>query len=99
MEWRNDPLVMDSLSLFLKNQKPDLGKLLETLHDHNDGSPLFQFLQIYGMFVFRYSDHLKVQTESDALGLTLADISNHPTVQNMVAGMVQAQIDRGMKLD
>jgi len=96
MEWRNDPQVMDQMTSFLKNQKVDLGNLLESLHDHNDGSPLFMFMQIYGMFVFRFTDHLKEQTESDALGLTLADISNHPTVQNMVAGMIQKQVDRGI---
>lgn len=96
MEWRNDPEVMDQLTTFLKNQQEDLGNLLDSLHDFNDGSPLFMFMQIYGMFVFRFVDHLKEQTESDSLGLTLADISSHPTVQNMVAGMIQNKIDKGI---
>ena len=98
MEWKDDPLVMENLINYISNQKDDLGNLLDSLHDHNDGSPLFAFLQIYGMFVFRFTDHLKEQTETDALGLTIADISNHPTVQNMVSSMVARQVDKGLNL-
>ena len=96
MEWANDAEVVDNLTQLLGNQKDDLGKLLESLHQYNDGTPLFAFLQIYGMFVFRFTDHLKEHTETDALHLTLADVSNHPTVQGMVANMVKKSIDKGL---
>ncbi len=99
MEWENDPVVMDCLTRFLTNQKEDLGNLLNALHPYNDGTPMFAFMQIFGMMVFRFSDHMKEQTESDALRLTLADVSNHPTVQGMVAQMVQKNIDRGLNLE
>ncbi len=99
MEWANDANVMDNLTRFLSNQKEDLGNLLNALHPYNDGSPMFAFMQIYGMMVFRFSDHMKEQTESDALHLTLADVSNHPTVQSMVANMVQKNVDRGLNLE
>ena len=99
MEWAKDAEVVDHLTILLGNQKEDLGNLLESLHQYNDGTPLFAFLQVYGMFVFRFVDHLQTQTEIDALNLTLADIANHPTVQGMVAGMVQQSIDRGLNLD
>ncbi len=99
MEWANDANVMECLTRFLTNQKEDLGNLLTALHPYNDGTPMFAFMQIFGMMVFRFSDHLKEQTESDALSLTLADVSNHPTVQSMVANMVQKNIDRGLNLE
>ena len=98
MEWENDPVVMDCLTRFLTNQKEDLGSFLEVLHPYNDGTPLFAFLQIYGMLVFRFSDHSEKETELDALNLALADVSSHPTVQTMVAQMMQQQIDRGLNL-
>ena len=60
---------------------------------------MFAFAQIFGMFVFRFSDHLKEHTETDAINLTLADVANHPTVQGMVANMVQANINRGLNLE
>ena len=99
MEWKDDPEVMDNFTQLLTNQKEDLGIFLESLHAFNDGSPLFQFLQIYGMFVFRFTEHLQKETELDALGLTIGDISNHPTVQGMVASMVQTQVHRGLNLE
>ena len=99
MEWKQDARVADKLSILLVNQKDDLGNFLEALHDFNDGTPLFAFLQIYGMFVFRFTDHLETQTELDALDLTLADISNHPTVQQMVANMMKQQLNRGLNIE
>lgn len=99
MEWKQDAVVVDYLSHLLSNQKEDLGNFLESLHDYNDGTPLFAFLQIYGMFVFRFTDHLKTETELDALDLTLADISNHPTVQQMVANMMKQQLNRGLNIE
>ena len=98
MEWKQDAAVVDALSQLLKNQKEDLGSFLEVLHPYNDGTPLFAFLQIYGMLVFRFSDHSEKETELDALNLALADVSSHPTVQTMVAQMMQQQIDRGLNL-
>jgi hypothetical protein len=98
MEWKQDAQVVDSLTTLLLNQKDDLGKFLETLHQYNDGSPFFAFLQVYGMFVFRFFDHHEKHTEIDAIDLTLADVANHPTVQQMVASMMQQQIDKGLNL-
>ena len=96
MDWRQDAEVIDSLTTLLSNQKEDLGNFLTVLHPFNDGTPFFAFLQVYGMLVFRFTDHLKEQTELDAFHLALADVSNHPTVQQMVAQMVKSQIDRGL---
>jgi len=99
MEWKQDAEVVDKLSTLLLNQKEDLGTFLETLHPFNDGTPFFAFLQIYGMMVFRFADHMKKETEIDALNLALADVSSHPTVQSMVANMMQQQIDRGLNIE
>ena len=99
MEWKQDAEVVYKLTTLLTNQKDDLGNFLECLHPYNDGTPLFAFLQIYGMFVFRFTDHLQKETELDAISLTLADVSNHPTVQTMVANMMQQQLDRGLSLE
>ena len=98
MEWKQDAEVVDKLSILLTNQKEDLGNFLEVIHPYNDGSPFFAFLQIYGMFVFRFTDHNSKETELDSLNLALADVSAHPTVQTMVAQMMQQQIDRGLNL-
>jgi hypothetical protein len=99
MEWANDADLMDKMTQWLGNQKEDLGNLLNALHPHNDGSPMFAFAQIFGMFVFRFSDHLEKHTETDAINLTLADVANHPTVQGMVASMVQSNLNRGLNLE
>ena len=99
MDWKHDAEVVDKLSTLLVNTKDDLGEFLEILHPYNDGTPPFAFLQMYGMFVFRYCDHLQKETETDALHLAIADVANHPTVQNMVAQMMKAQIDRGLNLE
>lgn len=99
MEWANDAEVVDNLTTLLRNQKGDLGNLLNALHPYNDGTPLFAFLQIYGMFVFRFTDHLETNTETDALHLTLGDVSNHPTVQGMVANMIQQNLNRGLNIE
>lgn len=99
MEWKQDAEVMDALAQYCINQKDDLGKLLNALHDHNDGSPAFAFLQIYGTFVYRFCDLIKEHTEIDAIELATAEIANHPTVQNMVASMVGKQINRRLDLE
>lgn len=99
MDWANDADLMDKMTIWLRNQKDDLGNLLEALHPHNDGTPMFAFAQIFGMFVFRFSDHLKEHTETDAIHFTLADVANHPTVQGMVANMVQSNLNRGLNLE
>jgi len=99
MDWTNDVEVMDILSQWILNQKDDVGNVLKALHPFNDGSPLFQVFQIYGLFVFRFSEHMKSHTESDSLGLTIADISSHSTVQNMVANMIQNKVDGGMNIE
>lgn len=89
---------MELLVKFLVDQKDDLGNLLNALHDHNDGSPPFQFLTIYGKFIYRFSNHIQSQTESDALDLAIADITNDPIVQQLVAAMVGKKIDQGLGL-
>lgn len=98
MEWKHDPEVQDLLKEYLINQKDDLGNLLNSLGRFNDGSPPFQFLKIWGMFVWKYAEYLQGNTETDALELTIASIAHDPTVQNMVATVLRSQIDRGVGL-
>ena len=81
------------------NQKDDLGNLLNSLSSHNDGSPPFQFLQVFGRFVWSYSKHLEKETESDSLELAIADVANDPTVQLMIGNMVQSGINRGLNIE
>lgn len=96
MEWKHNAEVMDALRSYLVNQKEDLGNLLNELNQFNDGSPPFAFLQIWGMFVWKFVSYLEENTESDALELTIASISHEPTVQNMVASMMRSQLDKGL---
>ena len=98
MEWKHDSEVQDLLKEYLVNQKHDLGNLLDSLGRFNDGSPPFQFLKVYGMFVWKYCDLLKDNTEADALELSIASIVHDPIVQNMVATVLRSQIDRGVGL-
>jgi len=99
MEWKHDADVQEALKNYIINQKDDLGNLLTALSSHNDGSPPFQFLQVYGKFVWRYTHHLETNTESDSLELAIADVANDPTVQLMVGNMVQSGINRGLSLE
>lgn len=99
MEWKQDGEVQDFLREYLVNQRDDLGNLLNALSKHNDGSTPFQFLKVWGMFVWRYTSYLEENTETDALELTIASIMHDPTVQNMVGSMVKSQIDRGLNLE
>ena len=96
MNWKHDSDVMDKLTALLKNQKDDLNDFLTAIHPYNDGSPMFAFIQVFGIVVVRFDTHSDRETESDALNLALADVSNHPTVQTMVAQMMKQQIDRGL---
>ena len=99
MEWKHDPHVMDLIRNYLVNQKDDLNELLTAIHAYNDGTPPYQFLQIFGVFVVRYSEHIQTNTETDALELTLAEIANHPSVQLMVSSMMSQGINRGLNLE
>ena len=99
MEWKHDPEVIDALDQLLVGQAVDLNRFLNKLHPYNNGEPIFQFLQVYGMFVIRYNDHRAREVENDALALAMADVSNHPTVQNMVAQMMNTQLNRGLNLE
>ena len=99
MEWKQDGEVQDLLREYLVNQKEDLGNLLNSLSKHNDGSTPFQFLKVWGMFVWRYSTYLEENTETDSLELTIASVMHDPTVQNMVGSMVKNQIDRGLNIE
>jgi len=99
MEWKHDGGVQDALRSYLVNQKDDLGNLLNSLSPFNDGSPPFQFLKVWGMFVWKYVEFLEHNTETDALELTLATIANDPIVQNMVAQIMRQQIERGVGLE
>lgn len=97
--WKEDGAVQDALREYLVNQKEDIGNLLTALNPHNNGSPPFQFLQVLGKFVWRYSEHIKTEVETDALELTLADVANDPTVQLMVSNMLHSGLNRGLNLD
>jgi hypothetical protein len=99
MEWKQDAIVQDALKHYLVHQKDDLSKLLNALGTHNDGSPPFQFLQVFGKFIFRYTHYLEANTESDALELAISDVANDPTVQLMVGNMVQSGINRGLNIE
>lgn len=90
---------MDSLATLLKNQKDDLVDFLNAIGDYNDGTPMFAFLQIYGYLVVKFSEHSQNHTETDALDISLGEVSNHPTVQNMVASMMQKKINGGLGLE
>ena len=96
MDWKNDPEVMDAFHQMATLTKDPLNEFLNAIGKHNDGTPLFAFLQIYGVFVNRYCDHSTKETETDSFGLALAEVANHPTVQRMVASMMRQQIDRGL---
>lgn len=98
MEWKHDPSVQEAIRNYLINQKDDLNQLLISLDNHADRSPPFQFLRVFGMFIFRYSDNIKNHTEIDAWDLTIAEVSNDPAVQSMVGKMMNQQLDRGMGL-
>jgi len=60
---------------------------------------MFAFLQIWGITVSRFDLHSETLTESESLELTLGEIANHPTVQTMVASMMQKKLDGGLGLD
>ena len=99
MDWRNDPEVQDSIRELLTKSKEPLGVLLNSLGKHNDGSPPFQFLKVLGMFVWRYDEYLKENTETDSFELSVASIANDPTVQILVDNMMRNNLDRGLNLD
>jgi hypothetical protein len=67
MEWKHDSNVMDLFRAYLVNQKEDLKNLLEAIFQYNDGTPPFQFLQVFGVFVVRFSELIETNTETDAL--------------------------------
>ena len=99
MKWSESPEVHESIRNYLINQKEDLGNLLNSLSPYQDGSPPFQFLKVWGMFVFRYCENMRKHTELDAWNLTIAEISNDPTVQGMVAKIVSNQINGGLNIE
>lgn len=99
MDWKQDVEVMDSLSALFQETRDPLNLFLNAIGSYNDGSPMFAFLQIYGVMTNRFVDHLANHVETDALELTISEIANHPTVQGMVASMMQKQIDRGLHLE
>ena len=99
MDWKQDVDVMDALSIYLQATREPLNDFLNAIGSYNDGSPLFAFLQIFGVMNNTFVDHLEKHVETDALELTIAEVANHPTVQNMVASMMQKQLDRGLQLD
>ena len=96
--WKQDAATMVALENWIVNQKEDLDKLLIELFKHNDGSHFFQFLQIYGKFIFKFTDLHQSHTELDAFDLTTAWIINDPQVQNLTAQMVGDKIDKGLNL-
>ena len=96
MNWNQDAQFQEAIRKYLENQKDDLGELLNALTPFQDGSPPFQFLKVWGMFVFRYCSNIEKNTESDAWDLTLAEVSNDPTVQRMVGSIVANNLDRGL---
>ena len=96
--WSEDVGVMNALDEFLINQKDDLRKLLIEIYKHNDGSPPFQMFQVYGKFVMIYSELRQIHVETDAYELTVAQIANDPTVQNLISKMLGASLDKGLNL-
>ena len=99
MEWRNDPEVQDSIRELLTITKEPLGGLLNALGKHNDGSPPFQFLKVLGMFVWRYDEYLKENTEADSLELSIASIANDPTVQILVGNMMRNNLEGRLDIE
>jgi len=99
MGWRDDSLVQDAIRELLTEIKEPLGDLLNALGKHNDGTPPFQFLKVLGMFVWRYDEYLKTNTESDSLELSIASIANDPTVQILVGNMMRNNLERGLNLE
>lgn len=99
MDWKHDVEVMDALVDYLKETKDPLNRFLNAIGQYNDGTPMFAFLQIYGVMANRFVHHLESHVETDALELTIAEVANHPTVQNMVASMMQKQLNRGLNLE
>ena len=53
MDWKHDPEVQEAIKTYLTRQKDDLGNLLSSLDQYADGSPIFQMLRVFGMFVYR----------------------------------------------
>jgi len=51
------------------------------------------------MFVWRYDEYLKVNTEADSLELSIASIANDPTVQVLVGNMMRQNLDRGLNIE
>ena len=99
MSWKSDAATMEAIQLWLVNQKGDLDEMLSNLFKHNDGSPFFLFLQIYGKFVFIFDDLSHGHTESDAFDLAVAHILNDPALQQLTAQMVGAKIDKGLNIE
>jgi hypothetical protein len=99
MDWKHDPEVQEAIKAYLTKQKDDLGNLLSSLDQYADGSPIFQMLRVFGMFVYRYADNIGKHTEIDAFDLSIAEISNDPAVQSMVGMMVHRSLDRGLNLE
>ena len=98
-EWKLDGEVMDALASLVIETREPMNRFLNSIGNYNDGTPLFAFLQIFGVFINQMGNHLEDQTETDAFDLTVAEIVNHPTVQGMVASMMQKRIDRGINLE
>lgn len=96
MKWNDNAQVQEAIRTYLTNQKEDLGNLLNTLTPFNDGSPPFQFLKVWGMFVFRYVANLEKYVETEAWDMTIAEISNDSTVQSMVSQIMHNQLNKGL---
>lgn len=99
MEWRSDPEVQDSIRRLLTETKEPLGEFLNALGKHNDGTPPFQFLKVLGMFVWRYDEYLRTNTEADSLELSLASIANDPTVQMLVGNMMRNNLEGRLNIE
>jgi hypothetical protein len=97
MGWKSDAQAQEAVKHFLMNQKDDLDQLITQLFKFNDGSPPFQFLQLYGKFVFIYSEYASIYTESEAWDLAVAEIMNDPVIQQLSAQMVGDKIDQRLK--
>jgi len=94
MGWKDDPQAQEAVKHFLINQVDDLDKLLDQLFRFNDGTPIFQFLQLYGKFVETYSSYAARYTESEAWDLSIAEIMNDPVIQQLSAQMVGDKLDQ-----
>jgi hypothetical protein len=97
--WQEDSEVMDALHQMIINMKPDVVRFLNAIGKYNDGTPMFAFLQIWGVGVEQYAQFAERYTETESLELTLGEVANHPTVQTMVASMMQKKMDGGLGLD